>query len=124
LTIFFGTILIENYAGDFPLWLAPVQIKLLPVNNELLDYTQEVFEDLKQAGYRVEIDKSGERLGKQIRIAELEKIPILAILGNRELEEKNLSIRTRQLGDLGSITISNLKVKLANSIKNKTIFSN
>lgn len=120
---FFG-ILIENYAGDFPLWLAPVQIKLLPVNNELLDYTQEVFEDLKQAGYRVEIDKSGERLGKQIRIAELEKIPILAILGNRELDEKNLSIRTRQLGDLGSITISNLKVKLANSIKNKTIFSN
>ncbi|WP_017292949.1 threonine--tRNA ligase [Geminocystis herdmanii] len=120
---FFG-ILIENYAGDFPLWLAPVQIKLLPVNNELLDYTQEVFQELKQAGYRVEIDKSGERLGKQIRIAELEKVPILAILGNRELEEKTLSIRTRQLGDLGSITLSNLKVKLANSIEHKTIFSN
>lgn len=120
--------IITRYFIGFPDYqtpaLAPVQIKLLHVNNELLDYTQEVFEDLKQAGYRVEIDKSGERLGKQIRIAELEKIPILAILGNRELDEKNLSIRTRQLGDLGSITISNLKVKLANSIKNKTIFSN
>lgn len=120
---FYG-ILIENYAGDFPLWLAPVQIKLLPVNNELLDYTQEVFRELKQAGYRVEIDKSGERLGKQIRIAELEKVPIVAILGNRELEERTLSIRTRQLGDLGSITLSNLKVKLANSMEHKTIFSN
>jgi threonyl-tRNA synthetase len=75
---------------------------------------------LKQAGYRVEIDKSGERLGKQIRTGELEKIPVLAVIGKREVSSKTLSIRTRQGGDLGSITLADLLVKMHTAILSKT----
>ncbi|NJM58316.1 MAG: threonine--tRNA ligase, partial [Synechococcales cyanobacterium RU_4_20] len=76
---FFG-ILIENYAGDFPLWLAPIQLRLLPVSDEQRDYTQQIAQQVQQAGYRVEVDRSGDRLGKQIRNAELAKIPVVAIV--------------------------------------------
>lgn len=104
---FFG-ILIENYAGDFPLWLAPVQVRLLPVSDDFREYAQSVVNELKKAGFRVEIDNSGERLGKQIRTAELEKIPVVVVVGKKEVENQNLSVRTRQSGDLGGMTLSEL----------------
>jgi threonyl-tRNA synthetase len=104
---FFG-ILIENYAGDFPLWLAPVQLRLLPVSDDFREYAKSVATDLKKAGFRVEVDSSGERLGKQIRIAQLEKIPVVAVVGKKEVESKTLSIRSRQAGDLGILTLTEL----------------
>jgi threonyl-tRNA synthetase len=116
---FFG-ILIENYAGDFPLWLAPIQVRLLPVSDEQQHYALEIAVQLKQAGYRVEIDKSGERLGKQIRTGELEKIPVLAVIGKREVSSKTLSVRTRQGGDLGSMTLADLLEKMQPAILSKT----
>ncbi|MEM9509795.1 MAG: His/Gly/Thr/Pro-type tRNA ligase C-terminal domain-containing protein, partial [Cyanobacteria bacterium P01_E01_bin.35] len=116
---FYG-ILIENYAGDFPLWLAPIQIRLLPVSEAQREYGETVAADLKQAGYRVEIDYSGERLGKQIRNAELEKIPVVAVVGKREVETQTLSIRTRQQGDIGTMNITELKESLADVSANKT----
>jgi threonyl-tRNA synthetase len=116
---FFG-ILIENYAGDFPLWLAPIQVRLLPVSDEQQHYALEIAVQLKQAGYRVEIDKSGERLGKQIRTGELEKIPVLAVIGKREVSSKTLSVRTRQGGDLGSMTLADLLEKMQTAILSKT----
>ncbi|BAU08414.1 threonyl-tRNA synthetase / Ser-tRNA(Thr) hydrolase [Fischerella sp. NIES-3754] len=76
---FFG-ILIENYAGDFPVWLAPVQLRLLPVTESTQEYAKSVASYLKKFSLRVEIDQTGERLGKQIRTAELEKIPVVAPL--------------------------------------------
>jgi threonyl-tRNA synthetase len=115
---FFG-ILIENYAGDFPLWLAPVQVRLLPVSDEVRGYAESVLTDLQKAGLRVEIDNSGERLGKQIRTAELEKIPVVAVVGKKEVENQNLSVRTRQSGDLGVMSLSELVHRLQAAIISK-----
>jgi threonyl-tRNA synthetase len=75
---------------------------------------------LKQAGYQVEIDKSGERLGKQIRSGELEKIPVLAVIGKREVSSQTLSIRTRKAGDLGSMTVADLLGKMQLAIASRT----
>lgn len=86
---FFG-ILVENYAGDFPLWLAPVQVRLLAVSDAQRPYAEEMAQQLQEKGFRVEIDASGDRLGKQIRTAELEKIPVVAVLGKREVESQTL----------------------------------
>ncbi|MCU0571256.1 MAG: threonine--tRNA ligase [Oculatellaceae cyanobacterium Prado106] len=108
---FFG-ILIENYAGDFPLWLAPVQVRLLPVSDDQLAYAAAVSAELKRSGYRVEVDQSGDRLGKQIRTAELEKVPIVAVIGKREVEQQTLSVRTRHAGELGTLTLVELNEKL------------
>jgi len=115
---FFG-ILIENYAGDFPLWLAPVQVRLLPVSDEQREYVSAIALQLRQLGYRVEIDSSGERLGKQIRTAELEKIPVVAVVGKREVEKQTLSVRTRQSGELGSLTLLELQERMQQTIRNK-----
>ncbi|MDF5732057.1 MAG: threonine--tRNA ligase [Rhizonema sp. PD38] len=117
---FFG-ILIENYAGDFPLWLAPVQLRLLPVSDEFREYAQSVAIFLKKAGIRVEIDSSGERLGKQIRTAELEKIPVVAVVGKKEVENQNLSVRTRQSGDLGVLKMDEVQHRLQVVINSKTV---
>lgn len=117
---FFG-ILIENYAGDFPLWLAPVQLRLLPVSDEVREYAESVAILFKKAGIRVEIDSSGERLGKQIRTAELEKIPVVAVVGKKEVENQNLSVRTRQSGDLGVLNMDEILHHLQSSINSKTV---
>ena len=115
---FFG-ILVENYAGDFPLWLAPVQLRLLPVSDGQRDYANGVAQTLKQQGYRVEVDTSGDRLGKQIRTAELEKIPIVAVVGKREVEQQTLSVRTRQSGDLGALTVAEVQGRMAAAIADR-----
>lgn len=115
---FFG-ILIEHYAGDFPLWLAPVQVRLLPVSDEQRDYATAIAQHLEQLGYRAEVDASGERLGKQIRTAELEKVPIVVVVGRREVENQTLSVRTRQSGELGSLTLSELQEKMQHAIQTK-----
>ncbi len=115
---FFG-ILIENYAGDFPLWLAPVQIRLLPVSDDVREYAKSVSAIFKKAGIRVEVDNSGERLGKQIRTAELAKIPVVAVIGKKEVENQSLSIRTRQNGDLGVLTTDEILSRLQEAIATK-----
>ncbi|MBW4478554.1 MAG: threonine--tRNA ligase [Tolypothrix brevis GSE-NOS-MK-07-07A] len=117
---FFG-ILIENYSGDFPLWLAPVQLRLLPVSDDFREYAESVAILFKKGGIRVEIDSSGERLGKQIRTAELEKIPVVAVVGKKEVENQNLSVRTRQSGDLGVLNIDELLHRLQEAITSKIV---
>lgn len=116
---FFG-ILIENYAGNFPLWLAPIQLRLLPVTEEVRDYCDRVITTLKQAGFRVELDNSHERLGKMIRTAELEKIPVVAVIGIKEMETQTLSIRTRKGGDLGVLNLVDLQQKMQQVIQDKS----
>ena len=111
-------ILIEEYAGDFPLWLAPVQIRLLPVSDSQLDYAKEVTAQMQLLGIRAETDTSGERLGKMIRNAETEKIPVMAVVGAKEMETNSLSIRTRATGDLGVISVEEVVAKLENAIQN------
>ncbi|MGK7912073.1 MAG: threonine--tRNA ligase [Synechococcus sp.] len=117
---FFG-ILIENYAGLFPLWLAPTQIRLLPVSEKQRDYANDLVQQLKQQGFRAEVDRSGERLGKAIRTAELEKIPVIAVIGKREVEAGTLSIRTRMGGDLGSLGFSELVEKMQGAISQRSL---
>ena len=104
---FFG-IMTENYAGDFPFWLAPEQIRLLPVTDEVLGYAEEFQNQLKAAGIRASIDRSGDRLGKLIRIGEKMKIPVLAVIGAKEAEQGAASLRSRRDGDLGVITKEHL----------------
>ena len=100
---FFG-IMTENYAGDFPFWLAPEQIRLLPVTDEVLGYAEELQNKLKAAGIRASIDRSGDRLGKLIRTGEQMKIPVLAVIGAKEADQGAASLRSRRDGDLGVIT--------------------
>ena len=114
-------ILIEEYAGDFPLWLAPVQIRLLPVGDLQLDFSKEVAGKMVAFGIRAEVDTSGDRLGKLIRNAEKDKIPVMAVIGAKEVETNSLSIRTRASGELGAISVDEVVSKITEAITN---FSN
>ena len=104
---FFG-IMTENYAGDFPFWLAPEQVRLLPVTDEVMSYAEQTREQLQQAGVRCSIDRSGDRLGKLIRTGEQQKIPLLAVIGAQEAEHRTLSLRSRLQGDLGAVELDAL----------------
>ncbi len=101
---FFG-IMTENYAGDFPFWLAPEQVRLLPVTDEVVPYAEELLSRLKAAGIRASLDRSGDRLGKLIRTGEQQKIPVLGVIGAKEAEDHAVSLRSRRDGDLGSVAI-------------------
>jgi threonyl-tRNA synthetase len=109
-------ILIEEYAGDFPLWLAPLQVRLLPVGEQFLDFAKEIAMKMKAVGIRAEVDTSNERLGKLIRNAEKEKIPVMAVVGAKEIETDTLSIRTRASGELGSIPVTEIIERMKNAI--------
>nr|WP_275523951.1 threonine--tRNA ligase [Kamptonema sp. UHCC 0994] len=114
-------ILIEEYAGDFPVWLAPIQARLLPVSNDFLPFAQEVAAKMRILGIRAEADASSERLGKLIRNAEKDKIPVMGIVGAKEVESNSLSIRTRASGELGMISVDEVINRLKGAIVN---FSN
>lgn len=98
-------ILTEHYAGKFPLWLAPVQVKVLPISDKFVDYAQTVVSFLKAKGYRVELDTRDEKIGYKIREAQLEKVPYMLIVGQKEEESKTVSVRKRDEGDIGSMTL-------------------
>jgi threonyl-tRNA synthetase len=104
---FFG-IMVENYAGDFPFWLAPEQIRLLPVTDEVRDYANRVRDRLEAEGVRACVDRSGDRLGKLIRNGEQMKIPVLAVIGAREAEQGLVALRSRRDGDLGAVPLETL----------------
>lgn len=105
----FMGILIEHYAGKFPFWLAPVQIKILPVSDKYLAYGKEVMEQLKARGFRVELDQRDEKLGYKIREAQLDKVPYMVILGEQEQKGKTISVRQRdekrEKQDMGQMTV-------------------
>ncbi|MEG3843826.1 threonine--tRNA ligase [Microcoleus sp. herbarium14] len=109
-------ILIEQYAGDFPLWLAPIQVRLLPVSNEFLPFAKEVAAKMKMLGMRAEADESSERLGKLIRNAEKDKIPVMGVVGAKEVEANSLNIRTRASGELGAISVDEVIGRLQGAI--------
>jgi len=115
-------ILIEEYAGDFPVWLAPIQVRLLAVGDEFLPFAKQVVEQMKEIGIRAEVDLSGDRLGKLIRNAEKEKIPVMAVVGAKEVEANALSIRTRASGELGSLPVAEVLERMKGAIANYTNF--
>ena len=102
----FMGILIEHYAGAFPFWLSPIQVRIVPVKEEHSPYASEVESRLKGLGYRVETDARDEKLGKKIRDAQVEKIPYMVVIGSREVENVTLSVRDRGEGDLGTMDLS------------------
>ncbi|WP_375102712.1 threonine--tRNA ligase [Paenibacillus sp. RS8] len=115
----FMGIITEHYAGAFPLWLAPVQAKLLPVSENYVDYAFQVKQSLEQAGIRVEVDIRNEKLGYKIREAQLEKAPYMLVLGENEKNSGNVSVRKRGEGDLGSKSILDIIEQINEEIASK-----
>ncbi|MFM7577743.1 MAG: His/Gly/Thr/Pro-type tRNA ligase C-terminal domain-containing protein, partial [Microcystaceae cyanobacterium] len=106
----------------FPLWLAPIQVRLLPVSDEFVEYAQAVVTQMQGVGLRAEVDGSGERLGKMIRNAEMQKIPVMAVIGAKEVESQTLSVRTRASGELGAIAVSEIVPKLQTAMQEQGHF--
>ncbi|KAI6697592.1 hypothetical protein NL676_017711 [Syzygium grande] len=117
---FFG-VLIEHYAGDFPLWLSPIQARILPVTDNQLEFCNEVTRKLKENGVRAEVCH-GERLPKLIRNAEKQKIPLMAVVGPKEVETGTVTVRSRFGGELGSITIDDFIYRITKASENRTLF--
>jgi threonyl-tRNA synthetase len=113
-------ILIEHYAGAFPLWLAPVQAVVIPISDRHLDYAGSVRTALTAAGLRVDLDERQEKIGYKIREAQLQKIPYMLVVGDREVEEQTVAVRTRAGGDQGASTMSDFVAKALDEISKKT----
>lgn len=112
-------ILIENFAGAFPLWLAPVQVKLLPIADRHIKYGKDIIKKLTKYNIRVELDEVNDKIGAKIRKTEVEKIPYMLIFGDKELEEGLVSVRKRGKGDLGRIKIAKFVENVLKEIKDK-----
>ena len=108
--------LLEHYAGKFPVWLAPLQVKILPISDKFMPYAQEVFAELKKAGVRVEIDDRNEKIGKKIRDTEIMKVPYMLVIGEKEVAESKLSVRRQGKGDLGMLDKSTFLAKVVEEI--------
>jgi threonyl-tRNA synthetase len=114
-------ILIENFAGAFPLWLAPVQVKLLPIADRHIKYGKDIIKKLTKYNIRVELDEVNDKIGAKIRKTEVEKIPYMLIFGDKELEEGLVSVRKRGKGDLGRIKIAKFVENVLKEIKDKKL---
>ena len=111
-------ILIEQYAGAFPTWLAPVQVKILTIADRHVDYAKKLMKEMSSKGIRVELDDREEKMGYKIREAQLQKVPYMLIIGDKEVEENKVSMRSRDKGDLGSIEKEKFIEKVEEEIKN------
>jgi len=106
-------ILTEEFAGDFPFWLAPVQVRVLPVSEKFSEYGEKILKELIEAGIRAEIDNSNEKVGYKIRLGELAKIPYLLVVGEKEIAENAVSVRKRKEGDLGKRSLGEFLKEIA-----------
>jgi len=113
--------LIETYAGAFPTWLAPVQAKILPLSEKHLDYAKEVIRKLREAGVRVELDDRNEKVGYKIREAQMQKIPYMLVIGDKELEAGQVAVRGRKDGDMGAIGLGEFVEKITEEIKTRAL---
>lgn len=111
--------LIEEYKGAFPVWLAPLQVKILPITDKQHEYSYKLRDELVKSGIRVEVDDRNEKTGYKIREAQLAKIPYMLIVGAKEVEENTVSVRSRENGDIGTMTIEELNKKIVEEIENK-----
>lgn len=115
---FFG-VLIEHYAGDFPLWLSPVQVRLLPITERALVYASDMVKRFRASGIRADLDERSEKIGHKIREAELAKVPIMLIIGDREVSTGQVSVRRRGLGDLGMLNVDEVLSKIKEEIQTR-----
>ena len=112
-------VITEHFAGAFPAWLSPVQVKLLPVTDRAMDYAKNVAAQLDSQGFRVEVDGRNEKIGKKIREATLEKIPFMLVVGDRDMEAGTVSVRTRTGEDLGAMTVADFTAMLHEVVDQK-----
>ncbi len=112
-------VLIEHFAGEFPLWLAPIQVAVIPVSQNYFEYSKKIYEQLKEKNIRVELDERNEKVGYKIRDWETQKIPYMLILGEKEQTAENISVRQHKKGDLGSLSLSEFIDNIETEIKNK-----
>ena len=117
----FMAYLIEETMGVFPAWLAPVQVKVLPITDRALDYANELSAALDARGFRVEVDDRNEKIGKKIRETTLEKVPYMLVVGDRDIENKTVSVRTRGGEDLGAMSLEEFSAKLDEEVRTKAI---
>ncbi len=116
----FASVLIEHLAGAFPLWLSPVQVALLPLGEKHAEFAQHIADDMKSKGIRVALDTDGKSIGAKIRHQTLQKVPYMGIMGDKEIESKTISIRTREGKDLGAVSVDTFIQKLISDIENRT----
>ncbi len=115
----FMGVMIEHFAGAFPTWLSPVQVKVVPIGERQHEYARKVFEMIKKEGFRVEVDDSNESFGKKIRSSKVEKIPYTLVVGDKEIEANMVTLESRDAGNLGQISIPELIEKLKAEINNR-----
>jgi threonyl-tRNA synthetase len=120
---FFG-VLIEHYAGAFPLWLAPVQVVVLPITDRINEYAGKIAADLRGAGLRVEVNVRSDKIGAKIRDAQLQKIPFMLVLGDREMQESRVAVRERSKGDIGAMTPDEFKEIAQRLVKTRALNNN
>lgn len=113
-------IITEHFAGAFPVWLSPVQVKILPISDAHLDYAESVKEELASKGIRVEVDSRNEKIGYKIREAQVQKTPYMLVVGEKEIEEKAVGVRSRADGDIGQMKVEDFINKMQEEIKNYT----
>lgn len=116
----FVAVLIEHCAGKFPMWLVPVQVKILPISDKFISYAENILSQLKNNDIRAEIDDRSEKIGKKIRDTELAKIPVMLIIGEKEVNEEKVSVRRQGKGDEGSKTLTEVIENIKEEVKNKT----
>src|SRR5689334_23020259 len=120
---FFG-VLIEHYAGAFPLWLAPVQVAVLPITDRINGYAEELTRQLRDAGFRVDVNLRSEKIGAKIRDAQLQKVPFMLVLGDREMEQRMVAVRERAQGDIGVMSIDEFKERALRLIETRALVNN
>jgi len=120
---FFG-VLIEHYAGAFPMWLAPVQVAVLPITDRVNGYAEELARELRVAGFRVEANLRSEKIGAKIRDAQLQKVPFMLVLGDREMEQRTVAVRERARGDIGVMSIAEFKEMAQRLVETRALINN
>ena len=112
-------IITEHFAGAFPTWLAPVQVKVLPISTEKhADYARKLVDELTDKGFRIEIDDRNEKIGYKIREAQLQKVPYMLVVGDKEIENNQVGVRSRKDGDIGAMSLSDFEEKLDREVRN------
>ena len=115
-------VITEHFAGAFPAWLSPVQVKVLPVTDRASEYADQVAADLDANGFRVEVDHRNEKIGKKIREATLEKIPYMLVVGDRDMENHTVSLRLRTGEDKGAMSLADFESVITEDVRTKAIW--
>ncbi|MBV8586350.1 MAG: threonine--tRNA ligase, partial [Verrucomicrobia bacterium] len=117
----FVGVLIEHYAGNFPVWLAPEQVRVLPISDKHIEYGKMILAQLEAAGVRAELDQNNEKIGAKIRLAQLAKVPYMLVLGAREEDASEVSVRSRSQGDEGAVSAQRFVERIQNEIKERKL---